>query len=160
MHEPQLKGLSPATKELVYPLLAWPEIQARWRGELDTVSRLRAIGDSGEAFAIPDLLSYAFAPNHDVQAEARSTIRRLFERLPLEQLPALDEALRRGWSHVEDWYGLKPSVKKLKGRGPDEFILLALMSAHRSGYVRAEVIHSLGKRLLGNGDSISASAPG
>jgi hypothetical protein len=145
MHEPQLKGLSPATKELVYPLLAWPEIQARWRGELDTVSRLRTIGDSGEAYAIPDLLSYAFAPNHDVQTEARSTIRRLFERLPLEQLPALDEALRSGWAHVEDWYGLKPSVKKLKGRGPDDFILLALMSAHRSGYVRAEVIHSLGK---------------
>jgi hypothetical protein len=59
MHEPQLKGLSPATKELVYPLLAWPSIQARWRGELDTVSRIRCIGDSGEAYAIPDLLSYA-----------------------------------------------------------------------------------------------------
>jgi hypothetical protein len=82
---------------------------------------------------------------HDVQAEARSAIRRLFERLPLEQLPALDEVLRSAWAHVEDWYGLKPSVKKLKGRDPDDLILLALMSAHRSGYVRAEVIHFLGK---------------
>jgi HEAT repeat protein len=145
MRDLQLKGLSPATKELVYPLLAWPDIQARWRGELDTVSRIRSIGDSGEAHAIPDLLSYAFAPNRDVQAEARSAIRRLFERSPLEQLPALDEALRTGWAHVEDWYGLKPSVEKVKGRDPDDFILLALMSAHRSGYVRAEVIHCLGK---------------
>lgn len=145
MRDLQLKGLSPAIKELVYPLLAWPDIQARWRGELDTVSRIRSIGDSGEAHAIPDLLSYAFAPNRDVQAEARSAIRRLFERSPLEQLPALDEALRTGWAHVEDWYGLKPSVEKVKGRDPDDFILLALMSAHRSGYVRAEVIHCLGK---------------
>ena len=145
MRDLQLKGLSPATKELVYPLLAWPDIQARWLGELDTVSRIRSIGGSGEAYAIPDLLSYAFAPNRDVQAEARSAIRRLFERLPLEQLPALDEALRTGWARVEDWYGLKPSVKKLKGRGLDDFILLALMSAHRSGYVRAEAIHCLGK---------------
>jgi HEAT repeat protein len=145
MHNPQLKGLSPAIKELVYPLVTWPDIQARWRGELDTVSRIRSIGDSGEAHAISDLLSYAFAPNHEVQAEARSAIRRLFERLPLEQLPALDEALRTAWAHVEDWYGVKPSVKKLKGRDPDDLILLALMSAHRSGYVRAEVIHSLGK---------------
>jgi HEAT repeat protein len=145
MHEPQLKGLSPAIKELVYPLVAWPNIQARWRGELDTVWRIRSIGDSGETQAIPDLLSYAFAPNRDVQAEARSAIRRLFELFPLEQLPALDEALRTAWAHLEDWYGLKPSVKKLKGRDPDDLILLALMSAHRSGYVRAEVIHFLGK---------------
>lgn len=100
MRDQQLKGLSPSTKELIYPLLAWPSIQARWRGELDTVSRIRSIGDSGEAHAIPDLLSYALAPNHDVQTEARSAIRRLFERLPLEQLPALDEALRTGWAHV------------------------------------------------------------
>ncbi|HEY2470023.1 MAG TPA: HEAT repeat domain-containing protein [Terracidiphilus sp.] len=145
MRDLQLRGLSAATKELVYPLVAWPDIQARWRGELDTVSRIRSIGDSGEAHAIPDLISYAFAPNRDVQAEARSAIRRLFERLPLEQLPVLDEALRTAWAHVEDWYGLKPSVKKLKGCDPDDLILLALMSAHRSGYVRAEVIHSLGK---------------
>jgi hypothetical protein len=112
---------------------------------LDTVSRIRSIGDSGEAHAIPDLLSYAFASNHDVQAETRTAIRRLFERLPLEQLPALDEALRTAWARLEDWYGLKPSVKKLKGRDHDDFILLALMSAHRSGYVRVEVIRSLGK---------------
>lgn len=145
MRDLQLKGLSPATKDLVYPLLVWPDIQARWRGELDTVWRIRSIGDRDEAQAIPDLLSYAFAPNRDVQAEAQSAIRRLFERLPLEQLPALDEALRTAWAHVEDWYGLKPSVKKLKGRNPDDLILLALMSAHRSGYVRAEAIHSLGR---------------
>ena len=88
---------------------------------------------------------YAFASNDDVQTEARSAIRNLFERLPLEQLPALDEALRTAWAHVEDWYGIKPSVKKLKARGPDDLILLALMSAHRSGYIRAEVLHSLGQ---------------
>jgi HEAT repeat protein len=145
MHEPQLKGLSPATKELVYPLSAWPSIQARWQGELDTASRIRAIGDSGEAQAIPHLLSYAFAQSRDVQGEARSAVRRLFEQLPLEQLPALDEALRTAWAHVEDWYGLKPSVKKLKAHDPDDLILLALMAGHRSGYVRAEAIHSLGK---------------
>lgn len=145
MHDPQLKGLSPAIKELVYPLVAWPNIQARWRGELDTVWRIRSIGDSGEAQAIPDLLSYAFAPNRDVQAEARSAILRLFELFPLEQLPALDEALRTAWAHLEDWYGLKPSVKKLNRRDPDGLILLAFMSAHRSGYVRAEAIHSLGR---------------
>ena len=107
--------------------------------------RIRSIGDSGEAHAIPDLLSYAFAPNLDVQAEARSAIRNLFERLPQEQLPALDEGLRAAWAHVEDWYGVKPSVKKLKGHDPDDLVLLALMSTHRSGYVRAEAIHSLGK---------------
>lgn len=120
---------------------------------MDTVSRIRSIGETGEAYAIPDLLSYAFAPNRDVQAEARSAIRRLFKRLPLEQLPALDEALRTAWAHAEDWYGLKPSVKKLKGRDPDDLILLALMSAHRSGYVRAEAIHSLG------GDSTGTTIP-
>jgi hypothetical protein len=130
MRNPQLKGLSPAIKELVDPLATWPNIRARWRGELDTVSRIRSIGDSGEAHATADLLSYAFAPNHDVQAEAGSAIRNLFEQLPLEQLPLLDEALRTAWAHVEDWYGVKPSVKKLKGRDPDDLILLALMSAH------------------------------
>jgi WD40 repeat protein len=86
MQNRHLKGLSPATKELVSSLLAWPDIQARWRGELDTVSRIRCIGDSGEAHAIPDLISYAFAPNQDVRTETRAAIRRLFERLPLEQL--------------------------------------------------------------------------
>lgn len=145
MRNPQMKGLSPETKELLYPLLAWPSIQARWRGELDTVSRIRSIGDSSEAFAIADLLSYAFAPNRDVQTEARSAIRRLFEQLPLEQLPAFDEVLRTAWARIEDWYGLKPSIEKLKGRDSNDQFLLALMSAHRSGYVRAEVIHALGK---------------
>ena len=75
MRDLQLKGLSPAIKELVHPLVAWPDIQARWRGELDTVSRIRSIGETGEAYAIPDLLSYAFALNRDVQTEARSAIR-------------------------------------------------------------------------------------
>jgi superfamily II DNA or RNA helicase len=37
------------------------------------------------------LLSCAFAPNHDVQAEARIRDPQLFERLPLEQLPILAE---------------------------------------------------------------------
>ncbi len=40
---------------------------------------------------------------------------------------------------------MKPSVKKLRGRDPDDLVLLTLISAHRSGYVRAEAIHFLGK---------------
>lgn len=51
MRNPQLKGLSPAIKELVDPLVTWPNIQARWRGEFDTVSRIRSISESGEAHA-------------------------------------------------------------------------------------------------------------
>ena len=145
MRKRQPKGLSPETKELIHPLLVWPDIQNQWRGGQDTVSRIRQIGDSGEPFAIPNLLSYAFAPNLDVQKETRSAIRRLFEHLPLEQLPALDEALRTSWAHAEDWYGFKPSLKQLKRCDVDDPIVPALLSCHRSGYVRADAIRLLGE---------------
>lgn len=147
MHKWQLKGLSPATKELVYPLVTWPDIQARWRGELDTVSRIRKIAQTGEAYAIPEMLSYAFASSHEVRLEAKSALRRLFEQLQFGQLPGLDEAMRRAWAHAEDWYGLKPSVKTMNGGSEDDLVVLGLISAHRSGYIRAEAVHALGNSL-------------
>lgn len=140
-----MKGLSPATKELLYPLLSWPDIQSRWQGDKDTVARIRAVGETGEPYAIPYLLSYAFATNHDVRVGARKAIRALYERMPLEQLPLLDEALRQGWGTIEGWYGLKPTVKQLRQRDVEDLVLLALMASHRSGYVRAEAIRSLGQ---------------
>lgn len=143
MRDPLLKGLSPATKALLEPLLAWPQIQARWRGDMDTVSRIHGVASSGEAFAIRDLLSYALSKNHEVQSAARSAIRFLFDRLPPEDLPALDEVLRSGWACVEDWYGLKLSLKRLKADSEDNLLFLALTASHRSGFVRAEAVRAL-----------------
>ena len=47
MREHHLKGLTPATAELVRALLAWPGIQARWRGEMDTAAVIHRIDQSG-----------------------------------------------------------------------------------------------------------------
>jgi HEAT repeat protein len=142
----QLKGLAASTKELLYPLLGWSSIERRWRGELNTAAILRQVGDTGDTLAIPMMLSFAMASDREVRAAARSAIRRLFEQMPLEQLPALDEALRQSWAHLEDWYGIKPAaIKKFKTNTEDDLILLALASGHRDGFVRSEAIRALGE---------------
>jgi len=56
MQNPQLKGLSASTKELLYPLLGWSSLEFRWRGELNTAAILKQVGDTGETLAIPMLL--------------------------------------------------------------------------------------------------------
>jgi len=65
--------------------------------------------------------------------------------MPIEQLPALDEALRQSWAHLEDWYGIKPAtIRKFKTDTEDDLVLLALTSGHRDGFVRSEAIRALG----------------
>jgi len=98
MQNSQLKGLSASTKELLHPLLGWSTLESRWRGQLDTAAILQQVGKTSDTLAIPMLLSFAMAPNREVQSAARSAIRRLFEQMPIEQLPALDEALRQSWA--------------------------------------------------------------
>jgi HEAT repeat protein len=142
----QLKGLAASTKELLCPLLGWSSIERRWRGELNTAAILRQVGDTSDTLAIPMLLSFAMASDREVQAAARSAIRRLFEQMPLEQLPALDEALRQSWTHLEDWYGIKPAaIRKFKTNTEDDLIMLALASGHRDGFVRCDAIRALGE---------------
>jgi HEAT repeat protein len=146
MQNPQLKGLSASTKELLYPLLGWSSLEFRWRGELNTAAILKQVGDTGETLAIPMLLSFAMASDREVRAAARSAIRRLFEQMSIEQLPALDEALRQSWAHLEDWYGIKPAaIRKFKTNSEDDLVLLALTSGHRDGFVRSEAIRALGE---------------
>jgi len=131
MRELHLKGLTPATAELVRPLLAWPDIQARWRGEMDTAAVIRRIDRSGEVSAIPFLLTYALAQNREVQTTARAAIERLYRLMTALELLPFDEALRTSWAHVEDWYGQKLPVRKLRPDESQDLIMLGLMCSHR-----------------------------
>jgi len=90
-------------------------------------------------------MSFALAQNSEVRAKSRSVIRGIFDRMPIDLLPLLDESLRRGWSQLQYWYGLKPKdAKALHPHSQDDWLFLALLSCHRDGFVRVEAVQTLG----------------
>jgi HEAT repeat protein len=128
----------------IHSLLAWPSIQKRWAGTGDTLAILERIGKEAEPPAIAYLMSFALAPNRKVRAKSRSVIRRIFDRMPIDLLPLLDESLRRGWSQLHYWYGLNPrEARKFRPRSQDDWLFLALLSSHRDGFVRAAAVQTL-----------------
>lgn len=141
-----LRRLSTSTQALLARLNNWRTITDRWIGGGDTLAILDHIGDANEPIAIPHLMSFGFVRNNEVRSRARSTIHRLFCSVPIESLPLIDESLRQSWSHLDDWYGMRPDdISDLGGSSEADHLYLALMSCHRSGYVRAEALKALSR---------------
>jgi HEAT repeat protein len=126
---------------LIARLTRWNELTKRWFGGDDTLEILERIGEAGEPLAIPELMSFGFVQKSEVRSKARSVIQQLFSQMPVEDLPLPDEALRRSWGRLEDWYGMKAdAVNELGGETAADRLYLALLTCHRSGYVRAEAL--------------------
>jgi HEAT repeat protein len=138
------RGLSDTTRTLLGEFLAWSGTEARWRPEPDTALRLHAIGERVEPYAIPKLLGFALATDGGVRSAAQSVIGRLFDRLSPDQLPGLDEALRRAWSNLDRWSGQRPNIKELRKNSEDDRIFLGLVSSHSDGFIREEAVKALG----------------
>lgn len=136
--------LSASTEALVTQLTTWKTLPSRWAGGDDTIRILGQIREAGEPAAIPYLMSFGFVRNRRVRSEARWTIWQLFSAIPIESLPQLDESLRQSWAHLEDWYGMKADEISVLGGSTDaDQLYVALVSCHRSGYVRAEALRTL-----------------
>jgi HEAT repeat protein len=149
MTTPSFRWLNPSTDALLTRLLSWGTLNRRWAGDGDTLSIIEQLGETRDPLVIPQLMSFASAPNAEVRVSARSVIYRLFQGVPLEALPLLDHALRTSWAHLEDWYGMKPyDLGRITGDTDADQLYLALTSCHRNGFVRAEAL-----RLLGAGSS-------
>lgn len=145
MRFPQLRHLSQSTVDLLGKLRSWRTLNLRWIGGLDTAALLDQIGAADEALAIPHLISFGLVPDERTRIKARSTIHHLFSLIPMEALPILDVSLRQSWAHMQDLYGMLPTqVANLCGNSEADRLFLALMTCHRSGYVRAEAIGILG----------------
>jgi hypothetical protein len=146
MRMPRLQELSLATRTLLTKLTSWRTLNQRWQGSADTLALLDDIASACEPLAIPELMSFGLAENDHIRTKARSIIWRLFERIPTDALPLLDESLRRSWGHLEDWYGMKPERVETMAAGCDaDRLYLALLTCHRNGYVRAEALRVLGE---------------
>jgi len=115
-----------------------------WYRPDQTLAILDEIAATNEPLAIPSLLSIGCARNEKLRPKARSVIRQLFAHLPIEALPLLDASLRRYSIDLEDWYGIKPDEIEGMAGNSDDALYIALLSCHRSGYVRAEALRVLG----------------
>src|SRR6478609_965970 len=112
--KPQLRRMSPAMVELTSSLYRKPGLLDRWNADTRTIFTIREIATANEPAAIPDLLSFGLSRDSEVRGAARAAIRQLFSRVPAEDLPLLDEWLRRTWGQLEDWYGLRAEVLRLE----------------------------------------------
>lgn len=146
MKNPQLRWQSPSTGALIGRLLSSQTfVQRLWYRPDQTLAILDEIAATHEPLAIPSLLSIGCTRNAKLRAKARSVIRQLFAHLPIEALPLLDSSLRRYSMDLEDWNGIKPQeIESMAGRSDDDRLYVALLSCHRSGYVRAEALRVLG----------------
>jgi hypothetical protein len=136
-----IRRLSPSTQALVGTLTSWKTLNQRWLGADDTLDILERIGEAGEPLAIPALMSFGFKPNNEIRSKARSVIRQLFVRIPVESLPLLDEALRTSWAHLHDWYGMRvEAITELGGETEADRLYLTLLTCHQNGFIRAEAL--------------------
>src|ERR1017187_7049924 len=145
MRNQNLGRLSAEIQADINSLLAWPSIQQRRPRTGDTLAILERIGKEAEPPAIAHLMSFALALNGEVRAKSRPIIRGIFDRMPIDLLPLLDESLRRSWSQLQYWYGLKPrEAKTFRPHSQDDWLFLALLSCHRDGFVCVEAVQNLG----------------
>ncbi len=136
-------GLSPSTDALVTELMDWRKLQYRWWNGADrTIDILTRIGEAREPGAIPHLMSFGLALDGGVREAARSAILQLYLLIPIDGLPELDESLRKSWSYLAEWYGMKPR-EVIAGETEADILYTALGTCHRDGHVREAAIRAL-----------------
>jgi len=147
-----LLGRSPATRELVRELWQCRTLRDSLTGDQRAQLIIEGIRIAKEQAAIGDLMPWGLSDNGGVRVAARAAIRELLELVPLESLPLLDQTLRRAWTYLEHWDGLRPeSIPPLVSASTDDKAFVRVLASHRSGFVRAEAL-----RLLSNDQSPEA----
>lgn len=148
-----MKQLSIQLRDLIASLPKKPSVLERalhrTRWNLDAIDQLACCG---EPAAIPHLTSVVFSGNSEEVLRAARAIERLLSGAAIDDLPWVDELMRRGW------YG--EGRNKLEARelakwvGPDEpgILLLRLSAMHPNGFVREEAVRRL--RLIQDGSEL------
>jgi HEAT repeat protein len=107
-------------------------------------SVLDQLGACGEPLALGYILPYAFDTRRPVARAAARAVTSILNRVPISELPWLDEQLRARLTWGSAWFGMTPADLDLHERfGPDAAALLGLATCHPSGYVREAGLKAL-----------------
>ena len=98
------------------------------------------LGSSASPGALPLVVDWTLHSDRGIRFVAMKAVRQLLGRLPVREIPWLDQLIRSRWCEApRKWRKLK--IRSLKGRNPkDRAALLRLASMHPSGYVREAAI--------------------
>jgi hypothetical protein len=144
-----MRQISEQTKEIIHKLCrlkgAFDLLRRNKRAVCDLLEQIRA---AGEPAVIPDILYLVYSNDRAVSKTAVTVIDNLLHSLSSEDLIWFDQYFRQrtsSWSHYNsDWNRLNPSKIKIISKFPGfQLSLLALLSFHRSGYVREEATKRL-----------------
>ena len=108
-----------------------------------TLSAIEELSRCGEPQAIPVLASALIEGPREQMLAAAQAVGTLLSRLTEEELPSLDEWMRRA-AGDEAWRRLTPQDLRRSGRPRDaDALLLQLASFHGNGFVREEAVRRL-----------------
>jgi hypothetical protein len=125
-------------------LHAAPSLAARVFGRSRwDASAIEELEACGEPAAIPHLAPVLITGTRNDVPRAARAVETLLSRTSVEDLPSLDESVRRGW-YGEEWRRLEPGeLTKWVGPGEPGTSLLRLWSFHANGFVRQEAVRRL-----------------
>jgi HEAT repeat protein len=107
------------------------------------------VAKGGVRVAIPFLSLLLFDRRLDVAERAMRVLPSLLQTLHVSELPALDQEMRRYRPWDTAWDRLQPGdVRGLKA-GPATWASLALLSMHRTGYIREAALRRLAESTTG-----------
>jgi hypothetical protein len=117
-----------------------PSLGRRGSWDLEAVQQL---GSSGELAAVAHLAPVLFSDDPPARTVAAAAIKALLTLASVEDLPHLDESMRRGW-YTETWRKLdRREIAVLVGPGQTDATVLEVSSMHPNGFVREEALRRL-----------------
>jgi HEAT repeat protein len=142
-----LRTLSPETKSLIEqlrgPARSLKQVLVRPFGD-SPASVLDQLVARGEPLTLGYVLPYAFDTRRAVARAAARAVSSILNRVPVSELPWLDEQLRARSTWGSTWFGMTPADLDFHERfGSEAGALLGLATCHPSGYVREAGLKAL-----------------
>ncbi len=114
---------------------------------------LDQLGVCGEPLVLPYVLPYVFDRRRSVSRAAARAAAVILRRLPVADVPWLDERLRERSTWYPGWFDMAPADLGVLARfEPGATALLRLATCHPSGYVREAALSALGP--IGDGSEV------
>jgi len=141
------RTLSPQTKSLIEqlrgPARSIKQVLGFPFGDAPA-SVLDQLGANGEPLTLLYLLPYVFDARRTVGRAAARAAASILNRVPISDLPWLDEQLRGRSFWGSGWFDMTPADLSFENRfGSDAGALLRLATCHPSGYVREAALKAL-----------------
>lgn len=109
-----------------------------WNANSLALSLIERLRDSSEPAAIAEPLPFGLSKSSAVSTAARAAMQHLYQLVPLEALPALDDAMRPYWSDSNT--RVPGSLEGHVWASASDRLYLGLLASHRDGCTRAGVL--------------------